>query len=217
MKQTVINAIYQEKLIAILRGIPDEKLIPLANALYAGGIRLLEITFHPDGSIPDAHVIRQIQTLTHHFAGKVYIGAGTVLTAQQVIHVKTAGGSFIISPDSNRQVIEETTRQTLVSIPGALTPTEISTAHRWGADFVKLFPATAFGDSYIKAIRAPISHIPLLAVGGIDLANIPSYLRAGVCGFGIGSNLADKKMLAEENWDGITELTRQYTEVVRNG
>ena len=145
----------------------------------------------------------------------MYIGAGTVLTEKQVELTHKAGGKFIISPDTCPEVISKTKELGMVSMPGALTPTEIETAHKFGADFVKLFPITSFSAGYVKAVKAPLSHIKLLAVGGIDENNMNDYLKAGVSGFGVGSNIIDKKMLDENNWTGITNLARKYVSVLK--
>ena len=217
MKDTVIASIEQHKIIAILRGIPDDRLIPLAQALYRGGIRLLEVTYSADGSTPDTVIADRIRRLSACFAGRMHIGAGTVLTEQQVCLTKEAGGQFIISPDTRAVVIRKSAELGLVSIPGAFTPTEIAAARDLGADFVKLFPVTSLGPAYVKAVSAPLSHVKLLAVGGIDLSNLQAYLRAGVRGFGISSSLTDKTMIANEDWDGITRLAESYTAVIQNG
>ena len=145
----------------------------------------------------------------------MYIGAGTVLTKKQVRLTRGAGGCFIISPDTNPEVIRETFLCQMVSMPGALTPTEICCAHEYGADFVKLFPITNMGPDYVKAVKAPLSHIKLLAVGGIDETNMETYLKAGVCGFGVGSNIIDKKMLQNSDYKGITELAKKYANVTK--
>ena len=155
--------------------------------------------------------------LAEHFDGRMYIGAGTVLTEKQVKLTKDAGGKFIISPDTNRAVIEKTCSLGLVSMPGALTPSEIQSAHSFGADFVKLFPITNMGSSYVKAVKAPLSHIRLLAVGGIDEKNMSEYFKAGICGFGIGSNIVDKKLIEAGRFSEITELAQKYTAVLKNG
>jgi 2-dehydro-3-deoxyphosphogluconate aldolase/(4S)-4-hydroxy-2-oxoglutarate aldolase len=217
MRDTVIRSIEARKLIAILRGIPADRLIPTAEALYRGGIRLLEVTYSADGSVPDADTANAISTLVRHFQGRMHIGAGTVLTPAQVRLTGTAGGTFIISPDTNPEVIAETRHLGLVSIPGALTPTEIMTAHRAGADFVKLFPISALGAAYVKAIRAPLSHVRLLAVGGVDESNMADYLNAGVCGFGLGSNLADKKLALAGDFDALTARAEKYIGVIAHG
>ena len=128
---------------------------------------------------------------------------------------KEAGGKFIISPNTDKAVIEKTRALSLVSMPGAFSPTEICDAYKYGADFVKLFPIAELPVSYVKAIRAPISHIPMLAVGGVDLNNIPEYLKVGICGFGIGSSITDKKMIEEGNFEGITALARKYVSLIK--
>ncbi len=216
MKQQVISAIEQNKLIAILRGVPQEKLLSVAEALYQGGIRLMEITYSADGRISDEDTAGAIHMLTEHFKGRMHIGAGTVLTEKQVRLTQEAGGLFIISPNTDERIIRASAELSLVSIPGALTPTEIVNAHNAGADFVKLFPAADFGIKYIKAITAPLSHIKLLAVGGVDLNNISDFFKAGVCGFGIGSNIIDKKLIAAEDYEGIAALANNYVQAVKH-
>ena len=215
MKDKVIREIEKNKLIAIIRGVPGEKLLPLAEALYAGGVRLLEVTYSANGSVSDEDTAASVSELVRAFDGRMLIGSGTVLTPEQVRLTKAAGGCFIISPNADSEVIAETVRLGMVSIPGALTPTEIVDAHKAGADFVKLFPITTLGTSYVKAVKAPLSHIKLLAVGGIDENNMSDYLSAGVCGFGVGSNITDKKMIAASDWQGITALAKKYTDALK--
>ena len=215
MRENIIKAVEKEKIITIVRGIEKEKLIPLAEAMYAGGIRLFEMTYDAKGIVSDEETAKNIEMLRKHFDGRMYIGAGTVVSEKQVELTKAAGGSFIISPDTYRRVIERTRELELVSMPGAVTPTEIQTAHRYGADFVKLFPVTTLGIDYIKAITAPLSHIKILAVGGINENNLSDYLNAGICGVGVGSNIVDKKLILSNNFEKITELAKKYTGVIK--
>ena len=215
MRDEVIKKIEEEKIIVIVRGVESEKLIPLAEAMYEGGIRLLEITYSANGKISDEETADSIKRLTEHFGERMFIGAGTVLTEKQVELTYKAGGKFIISPDTCPEVIRKTRELGMVSMPGALTPSEIQMAHKSGADFVKVFPITNMGTSYVKAVLAPMSHIKLLAVGGVNADNMKDYLKVGVCGFGIGSNIIDKKMLAEGNYSGITELAKKYINAVK--
>lgn len=215
MNNKLIEMVENEKIIVIVRGIESEKLIPLAEAMYSGGIRFLEITYSADGSVSDEKTAENIKMLSEHFEGRMYIGAGTVLTERQVELTKEAGGKFIISPDTNPAVIKKTKEIGMVSMPGALTPSEIQLAHRSGADFVKLFPITNLGAAYVKAVKAPLSHIKFLAVGGVDESNILEYLGLGVCGFGIGSNIVSKKLVDENNYEAITELARKYVSAVK--
>ena len=215
MREDVIKRIEEEKIIVIVRGVESEKLIPLAEALYDGGIRLLEVTYSANGKVSDAQTADNIKMLAEHFEGRMYIGAGTVLTKEQVELTHKAGGTFIISPDTCAEVIEKTCELGMVSMPGALTPSEIQSAHKSGADFVKMFPITNMGIGYVKAVLAPLSHIKLLAVGGIDENNMEDYLKAGVCGFGVGSNIIDKKALANGDFASITELAKKYVSEVK--
>ena len=215
MRDKVIEAIDREKIIAIVRGVEAKKLIPLAESLYEGGIRLLEITYSADGSVSDNETANNIRVLTEHFSNRMYIGAGTVLTQAQVELTHNAGGKFIISPDTSQKVIEKTRDMGLVSIPGALTPSEIREAHTFGADFVKIFPITNMGVDYVKAVRAPLSNIRILAVGGKNENNLSDYLKAGVCGFGIGSNIIDKKALSNDDYDAICKLAQEYVSKIK--
>ena len=208
MKQAVINAIETHKLIAIVRGAAPEKCEKVAQALFAGGLRLMEITYdqkHPETWKDTAAAIG---TVAKAFKGKMYIGAGTVTCPELVELTTEAGGQFIISPDVNAAVIRRTNELGPVSIPGALTPTEILTAHSAGADFVKLFPAGTLGTGYLKAVKAPLSHIKMLAVGGVDEKNIASFLGAGAVGAGIGGSLVNSALVEAEAFDRITENAR---------
>jgi len=215
MRNIVIQTIEKEKIIVIVRGVESNKLIPLAEAMYEGGIRLLEITYSADGKISDEETAKNIEVLSKYFEGRMFIGAGTVPTEKQVELTHKAGGKFIISPDTNENVIKNTRELGMVSMPGALTPSEIQSALRYGADFVKLFPITNMGIDYVKAVLAPLNHIKLLAVGGINETNIKDYLKAGVRGFGIGSNIIDKKALANGDFASITQLAKKYVSEVK--
>ena len=213
--ENVIATIEQEKIIVIVRGVERENLIPLAEAMYNGGIKLLEVTYSANGAVSDEDTAENIRILSEYFKDKMFIGAGTVLTEKQVELTFKAGGKFIISPDSCKEVIEKTKELGLVSIPGAITPTEMQQAHRFGADFIKIFPITSLGPDYVKAIKAPLSHLKILAVGGVDVDNISTYLKAGVCGFGLGSNIIDKKKIQDKDCEGITTLSKKYIDLVK--
>ena len=214
--ENVKELIKNERLIVIVRGVKSDRLIPLAEAMYAGGVRLLEVTYTASGKVTDEETANNIGALVKHFGDRMQIGAGTVLTEKQVALTAAAGGKYIISPNGNPAVIKATKEAGLISIPAAYTPTEIEAAYECGADFVKLFPVTALGPSYVKAVRGPLNHIPLLAVGGVDLSNLADYAKAGVSGFGIGGNIVDKKMLEAGDYDAITKLAEQYVSTIRS-
>lgn len=209
-ESAVIRRITEEKLIVILRGIHGEKLRLLVDAIRRGGVKLVECTFDATGNFPAEETAKDIAMLVEHFGDEMLFGAGTVLSEKQVELTKAAGGKFIISPDTNADVIRKTKELGLVSIPGALTPSEVTAATRAGADFVKLFPISSLGADYLKAIKAPLSHVRFLAVGGIRLDNMDAYQKAGACGFGIGANFADKSALENGDWDAITAGAAQY-------
>ena len=215
MREDVIRKIRENKLLVVVRGLEKEKILPLAEAMYLGGIRLLEVTFDAAGAIPEEVTAACIRLLSRQFGEKMCIGAGTVLTAQQAETAKEAGAAFVLSPNANREVIEKTRALGLVSIPGALTPTEIENAYRWGADFVKVFPASAMGPGYIKAVGTPLSHIPLLAVGGITSENARDYLNAGAAGFGVSADIVDKDALAKGDYAAITARARRFLDAIK--
>lgn len=215
MRESVIASIKEHKIIAISRGVSGDNLLMTAEALYQGGIRLMEVTYSANGTVSDEDTAENIRMLVKHFENRMYIGAGTVMTERQVELTLKAGGLFVISPNMDADVITKTRELNLVSIPGALTPTEVVEAHKAGADFVKLFPAGTFGPSYVKAVKAPISHVDLLVVGGIDEKNVASFLTAGACGAGIGGNLVNTAWIKEGAFDKITEVAAQLTAAVR--
>lgn len=208
-RNVTAEVIAKEKIIVIVRDVSPVDIIPLAEAMYAGGIRLIEITFKADGS-RNTETAACIRRLSESFKGRMHIGAGTVLTAEQTELACDAGAEFIISPDVFGDVIKRTRELGMISIPGALTPSEVREAVRFGADFVKLFPITSLGSEYVKAIKAPLSNVKFLAVGGINEKNMGEYIMAGVSGFGIGSNIVSKELIKNKKWDEITSLSEKY-------
>lgn len=211
----LINEIEKEKIVVIVRGVESNKLEKFCEAVYEGGIRFLEITYSADGKVSDEETAANIKMLAEKFKGRMHIGAGTVLTEKQVCLTKEAGGEFVISPDTNPDVIKLTKELGMVSMPGSLTPTDAQRAHLSGADFVKLFPIANLGPEYLKNVKAPLSHIKFIAVGGITVENIPEYLKAGACGFGIGSNIVKKQLIDENRFEEITELAKKYVSAVK--
>ena len=212
---TIIDKILSEKVIMIVRGVQINKLIDLAEAMWRGGIRVMECTYDASGKIPDEEIARAIESLADHFGEKMLIGAGTVLTKRQVQLTADAGGKFIISPDTNEEIIQETKKLGLISISGALTPSEATVAHRAGADFVKLFPISQFGAGYVKALCAPLSHIRFLAVGGVRSENLLDYLNNGACGIGMGLDNQDRQAISQNDFRWIEEHCREIVNKVK--
>lgn len=216
MRQETIRAVEAEKVIAIVRGAAPEQCLKVAQALYDGGIRLMEVTYNQKDPASWQTTADTISAIAKEFEGRMLVGAGTVTTPELVELTARAGGRFIISPDCNPDVIRRTRELDMVSMPGALTPTEVMQAHHAGADFVKLFPIGNLGVAYAKAVMAPISHVKLMAVGGVNETNVADYLKAGMAGAGIGGNLANKKWIEEGRYDLITETARALVDAVSN-
>ena len=166
--------------VAILRGVTNAEVTAVCDALYEAGIRLLEIPLNS----PDA--VKSIAIASEHCKGRMAVGAGTVLTVEDVNNVHKAGGTFIISPNTDTDVIKETKKLGMLSIPGFFTATEGFSAIKAGADYLKLFPA-CLGPSYVKDLKAVIK-TPIMAVGGVNSNNIPDFMKV-CCGVGIGSAL----------------------------
>lgn len=180
-------------LIAILRGITPGETIAVCEALIAAGVTMIEVPLNS----PDAFT--SIAMASNALADKAAIGAGTVLSKKQVWAVADAGGTFIVSPDTNRSVIEETVRLQLLSYPGVFTPTDAFRAIRSGATGLKFFPAEVLGPKGIKALKAVLpSDIPLYAVGGANPDNFSEYFAAGCAGFGLGTYIFKPGMSAEQ-------------------
>lgn len=214
-RELVIETTLKEKVIAIMRGVDPEISLKVAEALYAGGIRMVEVTFNQKDPSRFCDTAAAIAAITQKFEGQMLVGAGTVLTTEQVDLAAQAGAMYMISPNVNVDVIRHTRELGLVSMPGALTPSEIMTAHEAGADFVKLFPAGDFGPGYIKAVRAPVSHVRLLAVGGVNGSNIGEFLKVGCVGAGIGGNLVNSKWIEQGEFEKITAAAKELVAAVK--
>ncbi len=200
--------------IAIMRGVPVEKVIAVAQAAMDGGISVIECTFEHHYENVNEMLYDKLHALTSGISGDVLFGAGTVLTPEQVEVTHKAGGTFIVTPVVNEQVIAKARELGLISVVGALTPTEVEFAYRCGADLVKVFPAGDMGAHYIKSLKAPLSHIPLVAVGDILASNMKEYLQAGAIGVGVGGSLFDATAIAEGNYGKITALAKEYCQVI---
>jgi 2-dehydro-3-deoxyphosphogluconate aldolase/(4S)-4-hydroxy-2-oxoglutarate aldolase len=205
---TFIRELERHKLVAILRGLTEEQGNHAAEALYQGGIRFLEITMNTSGY---AAMIRQWR---QQYEGKMWIGAGTVLDIGMAKEAHTAGAQFLVTPNTDREVIEYAVNHQLPILPGAMTPTEIVEAWKAGATAVKLFPMSSLGIQYFKEVRAPLDLIRLLPTGGISKDNIGDYIQAGAFGFGMGSSLVDKKAIIEGRYEALTERAQELIQAI---
>ena len=144
------------------------------------------------------------------------VGAGTVITLEQLKIAADAGAQYLVTPTTDVEIIRTGKKQGFGMFPGALTPTEILTAYNAGADAVKVFPVGNLGAGYIKAISAPLSHIPLMGVGGVNEKNAADFIKAGCCGVGVGGNLVNKEWIAAGEWDKITALAKEFEKAVHS-
>ena len=208
MKAEVLKALAETRLVAIIRGMDPAICVRLAEAYAEGGIRLVEVTFDQTGD--PRKTIDAIRAIREGFAGRLHVGAGTVLTDAQLEAVIGAGGEFMVTPSVNPKLIAKASAAGLATMPGAFTPTEIVTAHEAGADVVKIFPVRSLGPQYVKDVLAPLKHISLMAVGGVNPDNAADYLKAGCIGVGASGSLVNKEWIAAGEWSKIAAEARRF-------
>ena len=208
MKTEIEQIVREKRIIAIIRGFAPDICLKLAEAYANGGIGLVEVTFNQKAPETWKDTAAAIRAIKDRFAGSVRVGAGTVLTEEQLSLCEQAGGEYMITPSVNVALIRDCVRRGLVAMPGALTPSEAVTAFDAGASFVKIFPAGSLGPGYVKAMMAPLGHIPFLAVGGISPDNVSDFMKVGCVGAGVGGNLTNKDWIAAGEWDRIAATAR---------
>jgi 2-dehydro-3-deoxyphosphogluconate aldolase/(4S)-4-hydroxy-2-oxoglutarate aldolase len=197
--------IEQTRIIAIVRGVEEQHITELAQALLDGGIRAMEITLNTTGAL------EMIVKLQQQFGDHMFIGAGTVLDIDDATKAVQAGASYLVTPNTDEDVIRYAAQQGVPVYPGAMTPTEIVKAWKAGATAVKIFPGASLGLGYIKELQGPLNHIPMLAVGGVNEENIPQFMQAGCYGFGIGGSLVNLKEIAAGNFSWIRDKAAALT------
>ncbi len=215
MSDSVLKQILDNKIVAIIRGIDSERMPDTVEALLQGGIKLLEVTFNQESEEAVAGTLKSLELIKARYGDKVCLGAGTVVTMEQAEKAAAAGAEYIISPNTDVNVIKKTKELGKISIPGAFTPSEAVTAYNAGADIVKLFPAGLLGTAYIKAFSAPLGHIPVVAVGGVNVDNVNEFIKAGAKGVGVGGNLVDKKAIYAGEYDKITKAAQAYIQRIK--
>ena len=195
--------------VAIIRAASGEQLVGVAEALYAGGIEVIEVTFTVPG------VLEIISAVRDALGEKILLGAGTVLDSESARAAMLAGAEFIVCPTVNLDVIRICHRYDKLVMPGALTPTEVVTAWEAGADIVKLFPADVGGPGYLKALLGPLPQVKLLPTGGVNLETIGDFFAAGACAVGLGSGLVEKQAVAEGDMERIRVQAEAYVAAAR--
>lgn len=209
MSTPLLQSLSQEKIVAIIRGIDASSGDRTAKALADGGIVFLEVTLNTDGALA------MISRFREQYEGKMRIGAGTVLDLGQAKEAVAAGAEYIISPNLDEEVVYYGVEQGVDVWPGTMTPTEIVRAYKAGASAVKVFPMGALGVNYLKEVRAPLNHIPMIGTGGVNLSNIRTVLDAGAIAVGLGGNLVDKQMIKEGKFEELTKLAQAFVAEVK--
>ena len=212
MKEEVVKSLFEKKVVAIIRGFAPETCLRLAEAYVEGGVGFVEVTFGQAAPETWKDTAAAIRSIKERFGGDMHVGAGTVLTVEQLDMCEQAGGEYMITPNVNTAIIRECVRRGLVAMPGAMTPSEVEAAYEAGADVVKIFPAGTLGPGYVKAVRAPLSHVPLMAVGGVTAENAAAFVAAGCVGVGVGSNLTNKEWIAAGEYGRIAAEARRLAE-----
>ena len=211
---TSLEYVQQRKIVAIVRGLAPEYMVRLGHALEEGGIGMMEVTYNQRAPETWSDTAKAIEAVGKEFGKRLLVGAGTVIKPEQVSLTYNAGGRYLVTPTTQAEIIHMGKALGLGLFPGAFTATEILAAYEAGADAVKVFPASSVGPGYIKAIRGPLSHIPLMAVGGVNEKNAADFMRAGCVGLGVGGNLVNKEWIQNGEWGKITALAREYIKAV---
>ena len=208
-RQDSLARVLKSGIVAVIRAPSGERLAEVAEALLAGGIDCMEVTF----TVPRAlDVLTQIND---QIGDRALLGAGTVLDTETARAAILAGAEFIVSPSTDINVIQLCNRYDKLIMPGALTPTEVITAWEAGADVIKVFPSDLTGPSYLKALHGPLPQVRLMPTGGVNLETAADFLRAGACALGIGGSLVEKDAVQNGDMARIESLARQYVEIVR--
>ena len=195
--------------IAVVRVDQTEQVVPVCEALFAGGVIALEITL----TVPDA--LSAIRETSRHFGSRAVVGAGSVLNAVDCRAAMEAGAEFIVSPICKIEIAEAAQAANRPVMLGAYTPTEAQLAHEAGADFVKIFPADGLGPGYIKALRAPLPHLRLIPTGIAKAEDVPAFIKAGCVAVGLGSLLVSPPEVRSGNWPELTRRAKEFVQAVR--
>lgn len=207
--QNQLERVLDRVIVAVIRAESPDLLVDVAEALLAGGVEVMEVTF----TVPRA--ARVIEKVADKLGNRILLGAGTVLDPETARAAFLAGAEFIVSPTVNAEVIQMCRRYSKLSMPGAFTPTEVVAAWQAGADIVKVFPSDLVGPKYLKLLHGPLPHIRLMPTGGVNLNTAADFLAAGACALGVGSALVDQQAIAAGDLKKIESLARQFVEVVR--
>ncbi len=216
MRNKTMDRLCRGRVIAALAGAKAERLIPTAEALLAGSIDCLQISYDPRGDQSDSDVAAQIKMLADQFGDELCLGASGVRKPEQVRMAQESGARFISSCAADQVIIRMTRDFEMVSMPGAFTPAEIDTAYRMGGDMIRLFPASFLGTEYLEQLAQPLSHVPLVACGGISVWNMRAFLDAGCAAVELDHGLMDELYKPECDYGVLAETAKAYRTITDN-
>lgn len=208
-KSEIISLLTNPGIIAVVRAQKAEQVIPLSEALIAGGVIAIEITM----TTPNA--IEAIRDARKKLGERAMIGVGTVLNERVCRDAIEAGAEFVVTPICRTEFVKIAHAADRPIMLGAYTPTEAQTAHEAGADFIKIFPADTLGPGFIKALRAPLPHLKIVPTGGVDVDNVADFLKAGCVALGVGGSLVSAKILQDGDWEGLTRKAGEFVKAAR--
>lgn len=210
-KSEIIERLVDPGVIAVVRALRRDQVLPLSQALVAGGVTAIEITM----STPEAFAaIREAREALGH---RALIGVGTILKAYDCQQALDAGAQFVVTPICRTEFVALAHHANKPVMIGAYTPTEAQLAHEAGADFVKIFPADGLGPNYVKALRAPLPHLRIVPTGGVDLKTIGDFFKAGCAAVGAGSSLLSKEILQNNDWPQLTRRAAEFAAAAKQG
>jgi 2-dehydro-3-deoxyphosphogluconate aldolase / (4S)-4-hydroxy-2-oxoglutarate aldolase len=210
-RERIGSTIEAAGIIAVIRMTDAQRLRDTIDALVEGGVRILEVTMTVPGAVD------LIRNLSASLPRDCLLGAGTVLDAETATRVIDAGAAFVVSPVFKRELIERSHQRDVVAMPGCFSPTEILTAWEAGADFVKVFPATALGPTFFKDVKAPLPMVKLIPTGGVTLDNAGDWIRAGASAVGVGTALLDASAVARGDYAVVRANAERIVASVRSG
>ena len=208
-KSQKLDLIRETGVIAIMRAKSSDQLIAAADAIKAGGVRVIEVTMTTPGALG------VVEEATRRYGQDVLFGAGTVLDAETARAAILAGAGFVVAPTLDLDTVALCNRYGIPVMPGCYTPTELLAAWQAGADMLKLFPASVGGPDLVKAILAPLPQLEIVPVGGVDLNTAGAFIRSGAVALGVGSSLVNQKLLDAGNLEELTRRAAAYVEAVR--
>jgi 2-dehydro-3-deoxyphosphogluconate aldolase/(4S)-4-hydroxy-2-oxoglutarate aldolase len=208
-KEATLARIRDLGLVAVLRGPSASLTLQMVEALVAGGVEGIEITY----STPSAEDV--VSALADKYGDAIVLGMGTLTDPAQAEAAQRAGAGYLVSPVCDTELVHAMTATGLLTMAGALTPTEVLHAHRLGSDVVKLFPGSLTGPAYVKALKGPFPDILLMPTGGVTASNVAEWFAAGVVAVGAGSELCPPQLAKAERFGEITRLAAEFVKAVR--